>query len=69
MSDHPLGVALLKYACPICGKENKDALAVAFAITASVFSFIAVFKAICCNKSFLLTNIKLSKQMWILLHK
>lgn len=29
MSDHPLGVALLKYACPICGKENKDASAVA----------------------------------------
>ena len=29
MSDHPIGVALLKYACPICGKENKDASAIA----------------------------------------
>ena len=29
MSDHPLGVALLKYACPICGKENEDASSLA----------------------------------------
>lgn len=29
MSDHPLGVALIKYACPICGNVNEDATAVA----------------------------------------
>ena len=29
MSDHPLGVALLKYVCPICGQVNEDASAVA----------------------------------------
>lgn len=29
MSDHPLGVALIKYACPICGQVNEDATAVA----------------------------------------
>lgn len=29
MSDHPLGVALLKYVCPICGQVNEDASAIA----------------------------------------
>ena len=29
MSDHPLGVALLKYVCPICGQINEDASAIA----------------------------------------
>lgn len=29
MSDHPLGVALLKYACPICGQINEETSAVA----------------------------------------
>lgn len=29
MSDHPLGVALIKYACPICGNVNEDATAIA----------------------------------------
>ena len=29
MSDHPLGVALLKYVCPICGQINEDASTIA----------------------------------------
>jgi hypothetical protein len=29
MSNHPLGVALIKYACPICGQINEDASEIA----------------------------------------
>lgn len=29
MSHDQLGIALIKYACPICGKENEDASAIA----------------------------------------